>query len=470
MNPQSQKTKLVSFFPIVDMLLVLWFVDWSPRFTLLIGPLFGWQPAERVDILEWRPVLAGIAIAFVPVILHIVGFYHRGQLQRPLTALRQLLHFSAYYLAALAFYQTLRMHPLGFNRVVLINMVCVPALLFGRYYLAHLWKLWTLRNPNRLRQVILVGTPEQIEHDWNLLPDDWRKEWHVAARLAPDSYTVTAVQKLIEQHAVSQLMVFGGPAAYAAHEELIQLCEVQGIEVCLCSHETHALELRAEVRDVENNRMLILNSMPPYSWARMVKQILDFVVGGLLLLCTLPLWPFIAVGIKLSDPKGPVFFRQQRSGLYGKPFSMWKFRSMYADAESRLDEVKRTCGNEMKGPLFKLSNDPRIFPFGRFLRKYSLDELPQFLNVLLGDMSLIGPRPLAVYETAAMPSVAHRRRMHIKPGLSCYWQIEDRSEAEDSYDKMIVKDLYYIDHWSLWGDIVLFFRTIPAVLRGKGAK
>ena len=148
---------------------------------------------------------------------------------------------------------------------------------------------------------------------------------------------------------------------------------------------------------------------------------------------------------------------------------MWKFRSMYVDAESRLDEIKAKYGNEMNGPIFKLTNDPRIFRFGHFIRKTSIDELPQLLNILCGDMSIVGPRPLPVYETAAFPKIEHRRRLSVKPGLTCYWQIEDRSDTTD-FDVMVQKDLKYIDNWSLWLDVKLFFRTIPAVLFGKGAK
>ena len=142
---------------------------------------------------------------------------------------------------------------------------------------------------------------------------------------------------------------------------------------------------------------------------------------------------------------------------------------MYSDAEQRLAEIKAKYGNEMNGPIFKLTNDPRIFPFGHLIRKLSIDELPQLINIITGDMSIVGPRPLPVYETAEFPSIAHRRRLCVKPGLTCYWQIEDRSDNGD-FDNMINKDFKYIDNWSLWLDVVLFFRTIPAVLFGKGAK
>jgi lipopolysaccharide/colanic/teichoic acid biosynthesis glycosyltransferase len=148
---------------------------------------------------------------------------------------------------------------------------------------------------------------------------------------------------------------------------------------------------------------------------------------------------------------------------------MWKFRSMYSDADKRLDEIKAKYGNEMEGPIFKLTNDPRIFPFGHFIRKYSIDELPQLINVLTGDMSIVGPRPLPTYETAEFPEIAQRRRMSVKPGLTCYWQIEDRSDNKD-FGSLIAKDLKYIDNWRLRLDLLLILRTIPVAIFGKGAK
>ena len=174
------------------------------------------------------------------------------------------------------------------------------------------------------------------------------------------------------------------------------------------------------------------------------------------------------MGIKLSD-RGPVFYRQKRSGLYGREFGMWKFRTMYRDADKRLDEVKAKYGNDMDGPIFKLEHDPRIFSFGRFLRKFSIDELPQLINVLKGEMSLVGPRPLPVYETEAFTSDAHRRRLSVLPGVTGYWQIAGRSNIRE-FEKLVELDMKYIDNWSLWLDIKLLLKTVPAVLFARGAK
>lgn len=216
-------------------------------------------------------------------------------------------------------------------------------------------------------------------------------------------------------------------------------------------------------------RMLVYKSTPiPYTTSWQIKKALDWFGSLALLVITSPLWLVAAAGIKLSAP-GSVFYRQKRSGLYGREFGMWKFRTMYQDAEKRLDEVKASHGNEMDGPLFKLENDPRVFPFGRILRKFSIDELPQLINVLKGEMSLVGPRPLPVYETEAFTSDAHRRRLSVLPGVTGYWQIAGRSNIKE-FEKLVELDMYYIDHWSLWLDVKLLLKTVPAVLFARGAK
>ena len=174
----------------------------------------------------------------------------------------------------------------------------------------------------------------------------------------------------------------------------------------------------------------------------------------------------LALLIKLTS-RGPVFFRQQRSGLNGAPFNIFKFRTMMTNAEQFQHEL--AAMNEMSGPVFKVTNDPRITPIGKFLRKYSLDELPQLFNVLRGEMSLVGPRPLPVDEVKRFNDVAHRRRLSVKPGLTCLWQVSGRNKISD-FKEWVRLDLEYIDNWSIWLDIIILFRTIPAVFTGTGAK
>ena len=194
------------------------------------------------------------------------------------------------------------------------------------------------------------------------------------------------------------------------------------------------------------------------------KRVMDFLISLLLIILCCPLFLLISLLIFLDDPRGSPLYSQTRLGLHEKPFTMYKFRSMTVDAESRQRELMEL--NEMDGPVFKIQNDPRITRIGRFLRRTSLDELPQFFNVLKGDMSLIGPRPPLPQEVAAYTEY-DKLRLIVKPGLSCKWQIRsDRNHT--AFSQWVEDDVDYILHASLWTDIKLFLRTPLAMLRGEG--
>lgn len=195
-----------------------------------------------------------------------------------------------------------------------------------------------------------------------------------------------------------------------------------------------------------------------------VKRTLDFMVALAGLVVLLPLWCMIALAIKLDSP-GPVLYRQKRAGLHGQDFSIFKFRSMYVDAEARQAGLAER--NEQKGPIFKLKDDPRITPFGKFLRRTSLDEFPQLLNVLRGEMSLVGPRPLPTYEVAQFEPWQWEK-LAVKPGITGLWQVSGRSDLE-GFDQMIELDLTYIHDWTLDLDFKILARTLPAVVTGRGA-
>ena len=195
----------------------------------------------------------------------------------------------------------------------------------------------------------------------------------------------------------------------------------------------------------------------------LIKRFLDVVVASILLIILSPLLAIIAFLIKIDSP-GPVFYISQRCGKKGRLFNFYKFRSMKVGADKEKELLKEK--SEVKGPVFKIRNDPRITRLGRFLRKYSLDELPQLINVVKGEMSLVGPRPplpneVAKYDTWQM------RRLEVKPGITCLWQVRGRSDL--SFYKWVKWDLWYIDHWSLGLDLMILLWTIPAVLKRKGA-
>jgi exopolysaccharide biosynthesis polyprenyl glycosylphosphotransferase len=195
----------------------------------------------------------------------------------------------------------------------------------------------------------------------------------------------------------------------------------------------------------------------------LAKRAFDLAVACVGLILGLPIWLLIAAAVKLTSD-GPVLYTQQRVGLHGGKFGMYKFRSMFVDADKRLSEVM--AGNEASGPLFKMRDDPRVTSVGRWLRKYSLDEIPQLINVIKGEMSLVGPRPPLPREVSSY-SVHDWRRMEATPGMTGLWQVSGRSAL--TFEEMIRLDLFYIENWSLSLDITLLFRTIPAVLFARGA-
>lgn len=279
----------------------------------------------------------------------------------------------------------------------------------------------------------------------------------------------TPVTQLIEKlhdHSVAGVVLSTRHTQLEKVESAIHICEIEGVEAWLIADFFTTHVARASLDEMFNQPLIVFRSTPETSWQVMAKLAMDAIGSTLLIILTAPIMLACAALVKFTSP-GPVFFRQQRSGLNGAPFTILKFRTMMTNAEQMKHEL--AAMNEMTGPVFKVTNDPRITPVGKFLRKWSLDELPQLFNVIRGEMSLVGPRPLPVDEVKRFNDVAHRRRLSVKPGLTCLWQVGGRNKISD-FKEWVRLDLEYIDNWSIWLDIVILFRTIPAVFLGSGAK
>jgi exopolysaccharide biosynthesis polyprenyl glycosylphosphotransferase len=238
--------------------------------------------------------------------------------------------------------------------------------------------------------------------------------------------------------------------------------EGSGIDLVVAPQLTDIAGPRVHIRPIEGLPLLHVEEPTLSGPALLAKNLLDRVAAGLGLLLLSPLFIAVALAIRISDP-GPVFFRQPRVGHEGRTFRVWKFRTMYVDAEDRLAGL--VDQNETDGMLFKIKEDPRVFPVGRFLRASSLDELPQLINVLKGEMSLVGPRPLPADDGDFLGDV--RRRLLVRPGMTGLWQVSGRSDL--SWDEAVRLDLYYVDNWSLAYDLSILWRTIGVVLARKGA-
>ena len=251
---------------------------------------------------------------------------------------------------------------------------------------------------------------------------------------------------------------------YSQIERAINLLEEQGIMVHLLSDNFPHRLARSRTSEFEGTPLLSLHSAPPMTWRTEIKRLIDIVVASIMLVVLFPLLAFVALAIKL-DSQGPVFFIQGRVGFNKRRFRMIKFSTMCADAEARMQEVEHL--NEKSGPIFKINKDPRTTRVGKWLRKASIDELPQLINILLGDMSVVGPRPLSVRDAVRMEVAWQKRRFSVKPGLTCLWQVSGRSNL--SFEQWMELDLEYIDRWSLGLDGMILLRTIPAILLARGA-
>ena len=275
---------------------------------------------------------------------------------------------------------------------------------------------------------------------------------------------VADLPHILEQHVIDLLVFAVVPSRMADLEVAVAAAEEQGVPVRI------ALDLFPErrsllsIEEVDGVPVLAIPSGPHDLLPLFAKRAIDVVVSGLALVVLSPLLATLAVLVKLES-RGPALFRQVRIGLNGRRFKLYKFRSMRDGAEAELDRL--LPHNEADGPVFKMRADPRVTRVGAFLRRTSLDELPQLWNVLVGEMSIVGPRPPLPHEVKRYERW-QRRRLSVKPGLTCTWQVSGRSDM--TFDRWMELDLEYIDRWSLRNDLRIMLRTIPAVLLGRGAR
>ena len=275
---------------------------------------------------------------------------------------------------------------------------------------------------------------------------------------------LSALPELLRAHPI-EIVLIGLPikSKYDEIQRVIDVCEATGVESHYMQDVFATSRARVEHEPQGSRHFTVLRTHGKDP-KQFVKRGFDLLAGSLLVVATAPIMMAAALAVRLTSP-GPVLFVQQRYGCNRKRFPMFKFRSMVADAEAR--QASLESENEATGPVFKLKRDPRITAVGAFLRKTSIDELPQLFNVLRGEMSLVGPRPLPLRDVSRFEEAWLLRRFSVRPGLTCLWQVRGRSNT--SFDHWMKLDLDYIDHWSLTLDIKILLLTIPAVLRGSGA-
>jgi exopolysaccharide biosynthesis polyprenyl glycosylphosphotransferase len=262
---------------------------------------------------------------------------------------------------------------------------------------------------------------------------------------------------------IDEVIVSGSDLAEERLVEIVELAHRRGVKVQVAPSTTELLIQRGEY--VPGQGVPLFELRPPVfagtDWV--VKRSFDYVVSAAVILVALPLWLVIAAAVKLSS-SGPVLYRDRRIGVNEREFEMWKFRTMYTGADEQLPDLE--VANEASGALFKIRADPRVTPVGAILRRLSLDEVPQLLNVMRGEMSLVGPRPLPLRDYEKLEPW-HRKRYLVLPGLTGLWQISGRSNL--GFDDLVRLDFYYLENWSIWLDISILLKTIPAVIAGRGA-
>ncbi|GIV85117.1 MAG: UDP-phosphate galactose phosphotransferase [Candidatus Roseilinea sp.] len=295
--------------------------------------------------------------------------------------------------------------------------------------------------------------------------DDDPRRGHTDIGRFPALGEVDALSDLLRRYPVDDVVITLPWSAQPKILELIEICRAHHVRVHVAPSLLQINLRKLDVNDFGGIPMLsprdAQDGIVGMDWV--VKRSMDVVFGGILLLLSLPVVAIACLAIRLESP-GPVIFTQLRAGKNGKPFKLYKLRSMYKDADQMRDQLMAM--NEADGPIFKIKDDPRRTKVGRLLRKLSIDELPQFWNVLKGDMSIVGPRPALLSEVAQYADW-HRERLRVQPGITGLWQISGRSEL--SFDEMCLLDVYYIENWSPSLDLKIMLRTIPYVLTGRGA-
>ena len=327
-------------------------------------------------------------------------------------------------------------------------------------------------NGENLRNVLIVGKNAEGAFVRDMLDKDASHGYKVlgyledqlAGGLADLSDSSAALAAIKAANAGGVIIAATG-IEVGTSNQLIRTLTENEIHVELSSTLCDIASDRLTIRPLGRFPMVYIEPVARHGWRALAKQFFDYTLGAALFLATLPILIGAMIGIKATSP-GPVFFKQIRVGRDGEEFEVYKLRTMVMDAEAQLDNVLHL--NEAKGPIFKIKEDPRITKIGKILRKTSIDELPQFLNVLRGEMSIVGPRPALPKEVDQWQPVL-RNRLRVQPGITGMWQVGGRLDGDGDSDDYRQLDLYYVDNWTLVTDLTIILRTVPAVLLQKGS-
>ena len=453
--------------------------------------LFGLNlPFEAGGLAPLPEYLAVLVVALISyaIILNAGGAYESMRLHSPWKLMTKFLLSSLFVFVTLA--ATLFTFKIDVSRsfIGLFCLVSGITLYFERYLMLLFLRLWRRKGRN-FRNIVVCGLGEQsrrLVREVAIRPElglriagfgalgdldlgdveEFRSDLEEfrQSRVKFRFYMgVEQLKQMLKRYNVDEVIFTEVVPVMEEVEEMIAVCTEQGVRTTLAADLFSVGIINSGISYFAGMPLIHFQTPPGDRWDLSVKRMLDITLSAFLLVFLAPLFALISAAIKVTSP-GPVLFRQRRVGLNGRIFTMYKFRSMCLNAARERAELESQ--NEMEGPVFKMRNDPRITPLGKFLRRFSLDELPQLWNVFIGDMSLVGPRPPVPGEVNKYQR-RYRRRLSMRPGLTCTWQVSGRNEISD-FESWVKLDLEYIDNWSLGKDFELLCKTVPAVIFGTG--
>jgi exopolysaccharide biosynthesis polyprenyl glycosylphosphotransferase len=437
-----------------------------------------------VGFLEMRIKLSNVLLFVMLVaawhgIFGLCGLYVSKRLSTPIAQITEIAKATTLATMFLAVCSKIfHLATVSYSVILLFWLFSASAMIAGRM----MTKAFLLRIRSRGRNrrfILIIGTNERaVEfarqiHDHpelgyqivGFVDDDWQGTQAFEASGYSRCTSFSGLADFLRHSVVDEAAIYLPLRSYYEHAaELVCLCEHHGIMIRFDSQVFRLRGSSARVSDLADASHVLAASAYSEIVPALTKRIVDCCASFSLLVLLAPLFAAVAALVKLTS-EGPVFFSQARVGLNKRQFHIYKFRTMVANAERMQDQL--LAMNEMSGPVFKIQKDPRITSLGRFLRKTSIDELPQLFNVLRGDMSLVGPRAMSLRDYRLFDQDWQRRRFSVKPGITCLWQIYGRNSIP--FEQWMEMDMQYIDKWSLWLDFKILARTVPAVLRGVGA-
>ena len=427
---------------------------------------------------HYLPLMVAFLLAWA-VVGYASGFYRDLEMSGPIQLVLNLLNqlaivlviiYAGLYLFRFIFIDISRTY------VLLIGVVDFVLLVVGRY-LSYNGIAWMRKRLGRYHYFLIVGCGTRAREMATLIEETRGMGLRLVGFVDPNSegsmlgdrfghydvFPPSELEQVLQDKVIDEVVFAVNMQELARLEPLMEHCANVGVKIRMQLEFLPEAYSRIYLENFHDVPLLSLSSAPESELLLFFKRVFDVVVAASSLVVLSPLMLAIAAAIRITSP-GEVLFRQTRCGLGGRRFTLYKFRSMVNNAEQLRAELHQL--NELDGHAFKISDDPRITPVGRLLRRFSLDELPQFWNILRGDMSFVGPRP-AIPDEVEKYEPWQRRRLRMRPGLTCIWVIEGRSNIE--FHRWIQLDLAYIDNWSLWLDAKIFLRTIPIVISGRGA-